>query len=234
MKIYALCSWYDEHPDHLRRLVASLNGFCDVFVSLDGAYSTFPDAQAQSPCEQRRALQDAAYASGMAYKLGSGYRMWESEVAKRAALFELGRNAGATPDDWFLVMDADMALGHVHPETRDLIAGTSCDVAEQCWHNIQVDGKVAGTYRMRFMYRALAGLTVERAHYLYTVPDGESRRFLWHRPDGHLADEPILDLYGHMTLQHFNSSRDGVRKRQALKYYEHRDANNLEAVGDWV
>ncbi len=255
MNIYALLSWFDESPDHLKRCVTSLKGFADCIVTLDGGYATFPDAWPLSPVYQRVALGDAIRSLGVPYKMGEPWRVWQGgEVEKRAKLFELGRTAGATADDWFLIIDADMSLSEFTADARELLAASDRDVAEVRFQNVQVDGMVAGTYRFRSLFRALPGLTVERAHYLYTVPlfndcchGGDmgagcvecasqpvsSRRFLWHAPSGRLSDERIVDLFGHVTLHHFNSSRDGVRKRRALNYYRERDLAGLEAVGDW-
>lgn len=237
MKIFALLSWFNEQESHLRRCVSSLEGFADVVVALDGAYATFPEARAESPCSQRAALHEAARDAGLAYCLKTPYRAWKGgEVEKRAALFDLARTAGATPDDWFLIIDADMAVGYVSEHARAKLEATGRAVAEQRWHNLQINGVISGEYRMRFMFRALPGLTVERAHYLYTVPNEagpHGRRFLWHLPDGHPAPEPIVDLFDDVTLVHFNSQREPVRKRQALDYYKARDGAGLEAVGDW-
>lgn len=240
MKVYALLSWFDERPEHLRRCVRSLKGFADVLVAVDGAYSTFPHAIPESPVVQHWTLSDAVSAAGLGRCLISpGTSPWNSETEKRAAMFEYARTAGATPEDWFLIIDADMALGHYAPETRNLLAASDADVADVRFQNVQIDGKVAGTYRFRSMFRAIPGLTVERTHYHYTAPEDtdhthrSGRRFLWHLPNGHLSDEPIVDLYDSVTLQHFNSGREPERRQRALDYYKDRDARTLESVGDW-
>lgn len=238
MKIYALLSWYDEQPEHLRRCVRSLKGFADVIVGVDGAYATFPHTSAASSVIQHWTLSDTARTSGFGYYLTYG-RRWASEIEKRATMFQYGRDAGATAKDWFLIVDADMTLGHYAPETRDLLAASDADVAEVRFQNVQIDGKVAGTYRFRSMFRAIPGLTVERTHYHYTAPEDtdhthrSGRRFLWHLPNGHLSDELIVDLYDSVTLQHFNSGREPERRQRALDYYKDRDARTLESVGDW-
>lgn len=261
VKVYALLSWYDEQPEHLTRCVRSLKGFADVLVALDGAYATFPNAQRMSAMKQRFALQDAAYASGISYKITEPYRPWQGgEVEKRAALFELARRAGATPDDWFLIIDGDMELASYTPEARELLAASALDIAEVRWHDVRVDGVQVTDNRFRSLFRALPGLTVERAHYLYVVPCDEcdegrveydtdyglfggtdpcesckatGRRFLWHTPDGHFVEDDFLDLHEHVTLHHYNSGRDGERKRRAMEYYRHRDDHKLEGAGDW-
>lgn len=259
MKIFALCSWFDEEPEHLTRLVESVAGFCGVFVGLDGAYATFPGALPQSPADQRRALQNAVYASGMEYKLTAPYEPWASEVEKRATLFELGRQAGATPDDWFLIMDADMTLARSDPAARGLLSTTKLDSAEVAWQNIRINDSIEGEYRFRSLFRALPGLTVERTHWLYTVdcplcdgiggvhrlPSaggcgdcdlclGTGRRFVWHLPNGHISGEPALDLTPYVLLKHFNSQREVERKERARTYYRERDKAGIESAGDWV
>src|SRR6266480_813980 len=97
MRIFALLSWYDEHPDHLRRAVASLKGFADVLVAVDGAYATFPDAGPLSPASNWQAITEACVDAGLGFSPHHPYLpAWEGEVAKRAAMFEFGRWAGAT------------------------------------------------------------------------------------------------------------------------------------------
>jgi hypothetical protein len=236
VRIFALLSWYDEEPEHLKRCVKSLAGFADVLVALDGAYATFPDAKPASSFVQRWALTDAVYESGLSYKTTEPYHPWESEVQKRATLFELGRRAGATPDDWFLIIDADMSLAEFKPEARGVLEATDLSVAEVRWHDVQINDVRCSTYSFRSMFRALPGLTVERTHYLYTVPlDGGycNRRFLWHMPDGHISDERALDLTEYVTLHHYNSSREPGRRSRALAYYRARDEAGLESKGDW-
>lgn len=245
MKVYALLSWYFERPDHLRRAVTSLKGFADVIVGVDGAYATFPEARAQSPVDQGWALSDAAVCSGLRKYLVTPTTPWASEVEKRAAMFEYGRDAGATPEDWFLIIDGDMELAAFTSEARELLAESECDIAEVRWHDIQIDGKQYSEARFRSMFRALPGLTVERAHYLYTVPcpdcDNQAcsackqtgRRFVWHTPDGHFVDERFVDLFDHVTLHHYNAQRDPERKARAADYYRNRDDRKLESAGDW-
>lgn len=242
-RVFALLSWYDEQPEHLRRCVRSLAGFADVIVSVDGAYETFPGTGADSPSVQRWALSNAIRTFGLRYfNVGAAGRRWASEVEKRAAMFEFARQAGATPRDWLLVIDADMALAEYAHNAKDRLAASKLDVAEVRWHDVQVDGKACSTMTFRSLFRALPGLTVERTHYLYTVPihcdcaepqcKGK-RRFLWHAPSGQISEEPALDLTNAVTLHHFNSQRDPDRKQRALAYYKDRDARTLEGAGDW-
>lgn len=257
MKVYALLSHFDESVDHLTRCVTSLKGFADVIVALDGAYATFPDARAQSDSGQDEALHKAARDAGLAYSIKVSHGLWASEVEKRAALFELGRKAGATPDDWLLIIDGDMGLAEFTADARDRLAATELDVADVNWHDVQVNGVKCSTQCFRSLFRALPGLTVERTHYLYTVPtapcfrcggtsgmgyDGgacqtchgaPARRFLWHVPSGHISPEPALDLTDAVTLHHYNSQRDPDRKSRALRYYRARDDAHLESAGDW-
>lgn len=230
-----MCSWYDEDPRHLRRMVRSLRGAADVLVAVDGAYATFPDAKSESPQVQRWALADAARTTVPEYHLTSG-AVWKSEVDKRAFMFDLARKAGATPDDWFLIVDADMTVAQWSPEAREALEATGLDVAEVRWRDAQIDGKLISDMTFRSLFRAIPGLTVERAHWLYIAPGNEfdaRPRFLWLTPDGHISPEPALDLTSHVTLHHHNADRSGDRKLRANAYYKDRDARQLESVGDW-
>lgn len=233
MKIYALLSYWDEKPEHLTRCVDSLEGFYDYLIAVDGSYSTFDPARYYSAADQCRAI---FYAGSSPVDLIDSHADWPSEVAKRAAMFEYGREAGATSDDWFLIIDADMALAEFTPDARALLTATDLNVAEVRWNDVQIDGVIHNVAQFRSMFRALPGLTVERTHWLYVTPDeahAHGRRFLWHTPDGHISQEPVLDLTNHVTLNHFNSQRDPDRKARARDYYLDRDARQLESAGDW-
>lgn len=230
MKVFGLLSYWDERPDHLARCVGSLAGFCDHLIAVDGAYAIFPPKRTYSAFEQGDAIWTAANDGGISWAIYP--RTWASEVEKRAAMFEYAREEGATSDDWLLVIDADETLAEHAPDALDHLAATDRDVAELCYCGVQINGVVFHKARERRLYRALPGLTVERAHWLYTLP-GPPRRFPWRTPDGHVSDEPALDLFGHVTMHHHTSSRDAERRQRALDYYKARDAAGIESVGDW-
>jgi hypothetical protein len=146
------------------------------------------------------------------------------------------RPALSTDDFVQIIIDADNALAEHTTAARDRLTATDLDVAEVRWHDIQINGVKCSTQTFRAMFRALPGLTVERAHHLYTVPDDthwSGRRFLWHLPSGHMSPESALDLTDAVTLHHLNSSREPERRQRALDYYKARDAAILEPVGDW-
>lgn len=256
MKVYALLSWYDEDPEHLDDCVRSLAGLADCVVALDGAYATFPGATATSPVEQGRAIGKAAWDVGIGCSLRVPAEPWQGgEVEKRAAMFDLARRVGATPNDWFLIIDGDMIVAE-SSGAREALEATDMDVAEVRWHDIGPgDGLPFSTTKFRSMFRAIPGLTVEHTHYLYVQHpqcarqsdwcDGErcvdkgidcqyagqdGRRFLWHTPDGHPSNEPCLDLSEHVTLHHRRQFRDPERNARAGVYYVNRDAAGLEVA----
>jgi hypothetical protein len=247
MNVYALLSYYDERVEHLERCVRSLKGFADTLIAVDGAYKTFSGDSPDSSIAERFAVVDAGRAAGLKRCVYNVRERWDSEVQKRATMFEFARQCGATPDDWFLIIDADMALAEFTADARDKLAASDLDVAEVRFQDMQINGVASSTMTFRSMFRALPGLTVERTHYLYTVPcascggsdryciacNGTRRRFLWHEPNGQLSREPILYLFDDVTLHHFSSQRDPERRMRAMDYYKDRDAWTLESAGDW-
>lgn len=233
MKVYALLAWFDESPETLTRCVESLAGFADHFIGLDGSYESWPNPRRESPALQAFALSDAvrrAHAeTGMRYSLWTPHKPWASEVEKRATMFEHARECGATPDDWLLVIDADVSVAHAAPATRDLLTGTGYDVAEVKIHNVRPDGHVSMTYpRYRSMFRALPGLTCKWTHWLYVAPLEVGWRYMWKTPNGHDSAEPVLDLSEHVTLHHHNLDRSAERDAAARTYYRNREAQQLE------
>lgn len=233
MKIFALLSWYDEDPAHLTRCVESLAPIADHLVCVDGAYRTFPGAQAASPVDQWLAIQCAAIRADLKCDALTPGAPWQGgEVEKRAAMFQYARDCGATPDDWLLIIDGDMLVADA-TGAREALAAVTEDVAEVRWRDVRPDGQFMSDLKFRSLFRALPGLTVKWTHWLYIVPEGQGWRWLWHVPSGHPAPEPAADLSAHLTLHHRRLDRSGDRDAAARAYYQDRDAQNLERPPHW-
>jgi len=151
------------------------------------------------------------------------------EVEKRAALFDLARYRGATPDDWLLILDGDMSVAKVAPDTRDRLAEATENVAEVTFENVRPDGHMSMRLPpFRSLFRALPGLTVKWTHYLYVAPLEVGWRYLWHTPHGHPSPEPALDLTEHVTLHHHFLDRTAERDAASREYYRRRGELKLE------
>jgi hypothetical protein len=132
MRIWALCSWYDEQPDHLREMVESVAPLVNGVVAVDGAYALYPNARQFSDRAQWNIIADTAEKHGLLWEVRGRTRQWSGEVEKRAFMFESALQVATSHEDWFLIMDGDMLLDPSVDtlKARATLATTPCDVAE--------------------------------------------------------------------------------------------------------
>jgi hypothetical protein len=100
VKIVALLSWFDEPPHLLEECVASLRGFADAILAIDGPYATYPFESVLSPPDNEAAIRKGAATAGIP-----------------AYIY-----------DWFFCLDADerimeYGLARETLEDTDLLAG---------------------------------------------------------------------------------------------------------------
>lgn len=111
MIVHALLAWYDEPTSDLRRAVDSCAGLIDHIVAIDGRYQHFnPDGEPSSPSVQRKVIGAAADRLGIAHTIVTPTKPWESEGAKRTALFRVAEALGEVGTDWVIPLDADEEL----------------------------------------------------------------------------------------------------------------------------
>lgn len=226
MNIAAILSWYDEHPDDLRRMIHSLAGLCDQIIALDGAYALYPDAKPYSPDEQLDTIEQAARDAGLLSYIEQPPEPWEgNEVGKRAALFDIARRRSA---DWVLRIDADEHIAHADSaQARARLNHTTCDAAEVTVTGIHPSGierKAGNTYTgpHRMIFRLLPALTVLDVHWRYI--DLHTGRDLWGPRDW---QTPALDLTSTITIEHLPRTNQ-ARTERADAYYQARAATGIE------
>lgn len=235
MKVVALISWYDERPSWLAATVASLNGFVDHIVAVDGAYALYPNAKPASTSDQAETIQDAATALGIGCTIHTPQTVWiGNETEKRSFMFSLAETI-TDPTDWYFPIDADEVCTHIAPDARELLAETEFDAADiNLWNRSVIpDRDDAHEKARRFVwenqdqhphrqiFRALRGLRVEGTHYHYVTDD----RQLW-------GDSPEegLDLTQHIAIEHRNSQRTMARDQDRMLYYQRRERMGIECV----
>lgn len=233
MKLVCLLSWFDEDPAWLTEMVESL-ALADVdhLVALDGAYSLFPGAAASSHPDQQEAIAAAARKIGIHFTIKSGYRIWETEMEKRTTLFALAERV-TSPDDWYLVLDADCVVKSAPTNLKRRLAGFTTDAVRVTMDEpFPPTGKVK-SFPLRSLFRAIRGLHVERNHYTYVTPDG---RQLWGRvtSDGRelrRGDASVRAGEVDLRVEHRTHLREVARAARARSYYAERDRLGVE-VGD--
>lgn len=233
--------WYEESSIWLSAAVASAARFCDHIVAVDGAYVLFPAARARSGPEQHEAILATCHALGIGSTIHTPREVWYgNEVEKRTAAFRLAEQVAEPWTDWYYVLDADEFVSDVPSDIRARLDETELDVAEcTVWegHNADhpgeryVEGASLSRNAIRKFFRAIPGLRVEGAHYLYLAEREERTMYLWGHPDLTPAAEPALNLTD-LRVEHRNRFRNRYRNRLANDYYATRDAIGAERIAD--
>lgn len=223
MKIAACIVWYQETPETLTRCVESLAGAADRIVALDGVWAHFPHSTVSSPRDQHDAIRAAA--AGCSFESVTVLpvrKPWKSQVAKRAAVLELGRMVGS---DWLLVIDADEHVERCDSGMlRDRLAATGRDVCEVGFRTYGDGVKNTRTVQIRRLYRASTGVTVDVAHNGYRTTDG---RWL-HGDSRHITREPAADLSDVISVAHDRDARTSERQLARVEFLDERHQRNLE------
>lgn len=214
MKIVGLLSWYEEPAAWLAECVASAAKICDHLIAVDGPYAKFPGALTipKSGSEQADVITHAAAGAGIGCTVHiPNQPWWGNEVEKRDWMFRMAELV-TTEDDWLFVIDADEVVSTVPPDTRQLLDKSEHDVGEiRIWDN---DG---GNEMGRRFLRAIRGLRVEGAHYVWTAPGPDGKKIL--RGDAraqHLA--PVEPLWN-FRLEHRQYHRSTGRRALKGEYY---------------
>lgn len=217
-RIVAALPWYDEPVSFLDRCVRSLEGVADELVALDGRWKLFGDDEAPvlSHWTQSHAIAKAADATGLEHAVWMGPTVWETQVAKRAALMELASEKG----DWVFVIDADEYVAACDIDAlKQQLADTELHVATVTLTNMTTD-RPAG--RIRRIYRS--GTTVQTAHNGYRYHDQ------WLHGDGiHVKLAPALDTSDVIRLHDRGHERDQQRIDTKRAYSRARQRHRVEA-----
>jgi hypothetical protein len=241
MRLIAILIWYDEPNAVLGQCIAGLQyAGVDHVVALDGKYELFPgDAFLSSP-EQQGLVALACRSLGMGCTLYIPPATWPGEVEKRNHSFNMAL-AEAYPDDWFVVVDADIVITLVPGDLKARLAATECDTAA-----VQVrDMSAAAAQRadwpeyfdIRPFFRAQPIQTIGN-HHSYTTMDGRKLWGAMGEPTdmdgnglggGHEA-EPCLDLRAFTEFQHRPGARGTDRQLSQASYYGAREESGIERM----
>jgi hypothetical protein len=224
MRIVALLAWYREDPGWLRDTIQALAHVpADHLIAIDGAYDLYPGGEPRSTLPEYEAIITACEGLGIGLTLHTPQATWAgNECEKRSKLFELG-DQEATPEDWFLVIDADEIITTAPADLRDQLAATPYDVAAVTFSEPHPTLK-RRDYPMPILFRAGPGIQVVGNHFTYKTLDG---RYLW----GNATTddlEPRLDLTATFRLEHLTHYRDLDRRITASEYYQRRKENVTE------
>jgi hypothetical protein len=218
-RVIGLLSWFEELPEFLVTTIRTAAPLLDHLVAVDGRYANFPGDVAASDPEQIAAIVYTCREHGIALSVHVPTEPWESEVAKRTRLFELGLDVADIGRSWLWVLDGDGFTTQLDI-TPDEVLALEHDVAEVRF----IDPAEYADIRIRNLFRARPGLHVGPINH-YTYRDGDGR-VLWGRGEIEAAD-----LGDRITMQHANHLRDEIRRQAGQAYYLRRTELGLE-VGD--
>lgn len=249
MKIVAALSWYEESPTWLASLVASLKGFADHIVAVDGAYFLYPGSTEHpvSGPEQAEAIVQTAKACGIGTTVHIPSGPWAGgEIEKRTFLFDLCNRISTPWEDWFYICDGDDLLDSVPFDAKKLLAETNLNVAEiALWRRVDWERDTDQALRAHIMagaasdeeivpyrtlVRAIPGLRIGWAHmvYEYDHPVSGETLYLRGRYDGvDMVLEEALDLTD-LRVEHRHDYRNPARMRQSDEYYALRNDLGVE------
>ena len=237
MKVIAALCWYDEQPSFLAATIASLKGFADHLVAVDGAYFLYPQGKPASDLAQRQVILEACYGAGIGCTLHTPASVYlGNEVEKRNLSIQLALAVAESDDDWIFVIDADEVVTSIPFDTLDRLAATDLDVAGVSlwnrWPQNHMPAELAKMYywpreetmlNHRVIFRALGDFRIEGAHYVYK---GHGEKLL--RFSGSAGrQEPCLDL-NDFKIEHRHDYRFVERNAIAHRYYERRDEYQIE------
>ena len=223
MRVVACINFYDERPDWLAALCASLKGVADHVVAADGAYRLFPQARAHSGDIQAGAIVACCQRLGLGVTYHAPSGPWlGNEVEKRNHLVRLALAECELEQDWLLVIDADSVVSSCPSDFRAVLESTPCEVGTYYITESFEGG--TGKYPARYLYRASASLEIRGAHFHYCRLDPSGHWYsLWE--NGRL---PACAT--ELVVEHRRGDRSAERNRRASQWYLIRDANKIEAV----
>lgn len=220
MKLIALLCWWNEP---LRNLESSITAAAEVGVThlaaLDGAYAAL-DAKPLSSPGQAKHIRKVCKRHGIVCVVDA--IEGATEIEKRTALFDLAyRSFQPTPDDWFLIHDADTTITPAG-DIKQFLSTVTEDACTTLVYEGDESRFDETTQRrlVRFLMRCNPGLHVGPANH-YTYTDGKGRVVWGLREDVDAAEAPIV-------LHNNSTNRSAARVKKREDYYLKRRQQGLE------
>lgn len=227
MKVYGLLNWYEEPPEWLAAVVASMSKICDGVVAVDGAYYLFPNALRHpvSGAVQATTIMETALSLNMSCTIHVPGEPWMGNEVEK--LNEILRIAPGIPmEDWYFRLDADELLTTVPDNAREQLETTEKHVVDlRLWERIETFGQT-GMSPIRRLYRVLPGMSFGPAHHIISgFVDGE--RVYVSDLENPRHQIPALDMPD-LMMEHRGHMRPKARRDDKEWYYRKREEFGIE------
>jgi hypothetical protein len=245
VKVVGLCSFYDESPTWLAAHPAACARLVDHMIYVDGAYFLYDKDGRSSGVEAHDAIATGCESAGIGHTLFVPDTPWMgNEVEKRSFMFQLAEQM-TTEEDWYVVIDADTFLidGDCARARNQMSSGEyeayNVHLVERWdWNTGQNGSSIVPTTNagapnkssspLTCVFKALRGLRVFGAHYLFAVQDPDWKwglKALW----GPSTEYDVVP-HGQLNLdfEHRNKLRTFDRAQAARDYYRVRDDAKVE------
>ena len=224
VQVTACLSWYDEDPDQLQRMVASLPKVgVTRLVAVDGRYRLFGPASHggfRSTPEEHVALWETCKAVGIQLITDIPQAEYANERDKRHRLFSLAESY-AQPGDWLLWIDGDETVTDWFDPDRSLsdhLRGTTLDVAEVTFIDHAPREGVVRHWQVPRFFRAGKFAGMGPNHYTLLTHDGPA---LWgnqnYRTTAERFKVPLLIEHHHRDPERQERERVFVNERDRLE-----------------
>jgi hypothetical protein len=245
VKVVGLCSFYDESPTWLAAHPAACARLVDHMIYVDGAYFLYDKDGRSSGVEAHDAIATGCEAAGIGHTLFVPDTPWMgNEVEKRSFMFQLAEQM-TTEEDWYVVIDADtflidgdcararnqMSSGEYEAYDVHLVERWDWNTGQDGSSIVPTDNPGApnkSSSPLTCVFKALRGLRVFGAHYLFAVQDPDWKwglKALW----GPSTEYDVVP-HGQLNLdfEHRNKLRTFDRAQAARDYYRVRDDAKVE------
>lgn len=178
IRVVACCSWFDEDPSLLTRMVASLPSIgVDTLVAVDGRYRLFGDQDYddfRSSPAQHAALWAACAEHHIRLVSDLAPGLYRDEVEKRQRLFSLAESYAQT-GDWLLWIDGDEQIEGWYDPARsisDHLRLTGKDAGEVTFLDHAPSEDEDSYWQMPRLFRAGRFSRMGPNHYTLLTKDG--------------------------------------------------------------
>jgi len=222
--VTAMLSWYDEPPELLREAIEGAAVLADRVVAADGAFSLLDDAKPESELSQEHAIITEAERWGLDVEFLPP-RIYKGQIGKRNALLKHATRPTLKADwdsNWVFPLDADWKIVGDRSAIRSELAMLHGKGFEQVSVPFMEPlnpefGVRLAVDRIPLIMRAMPGMQIEQAHWIYSGLRRGERVGLW-GGDALYPPAKTAELQAPLLIQNRLYFRDAYRLERSQGY----------------